>query len=646
MRHRLLCAFLFLTVSPLACGKGTRSCNTVILIVIDTLRADHVGCYGDPEAKTPNLDALAAHGIRFADATTPAPITLAATSSLMTGRWPFHHGVRDNERYVLPPSEVTLAERFQKAGWRTGAVVGSAILASDRGMAQGFESYDDAFQPPFPVYQPSLEFFAESFGRTQRRANVVTDLAMRTADGFGRDAYFLFVHYFDVHSYYDPPPGYAALHPHRPYDGEVSYVDAEIGRLLKHLESRHPLVVVVADHGEGLHEHGETEHGFLLYQSTLQVPVLVRGPGIPASRVRQDPISLVDIAPTLTNALHLPKDGPPQDGRALDWNQPEAAPFAIYSETCRTLVSYGWSELRAIREGSMKLISGPEIRLFDLAKDPHERAPVWDGNRDRVDAARERLVYRLRQDLNTMTGGETRQAILTALGQSSEPDRHELLESLGYVAGNETPPDHPGHAYPNPEDELPRWEAAQREKALYRRGLSLTTHGRLNEAVAAFDTVLVREPHRADVLYNRALARRKLGDEAGFTQDLDSALSADQRYVPALAARANVDEKQGREDLALSTWSRVLEIEPTNADALRSVSEIYLRKSAYDKALPYLRTLVSNFPQDAPARFNLGLAALKAGRETEAREHLEAFLNLAPGDPRAGEVRELLGTLR
>ncbi|HYV51352.1 MAG TPA: tetratricopeptide repeat protein, partial [Dongiaceae bacterium] len=467
----------------------------------------------------------------------------------------------------------------------------------------------------------------------------------RTADGFGRDAYFLFVHYFDVHSYYDPPPDYAALHPHRAYDGEVSYVDAEIGRLLKHLESRHPLVVVVADHGEGLYEHGETEHGFLLYQSTLQVPVLVRGPGIPASRVRQDPISLVDIAPTLLNALHLPKDGPPLDGRALDWNQPETAPFLIYSETCRTLVSYGWSELRALREGPLKLISGPKSQLYDLDHDPHETRPwyISGGASDGKEAA---VMYGYESDLSKLTGGETRQAILAALGRSSEPGRHELLESLGYVAGDETPPDHPGHAYPNPEDELPRWEAAQREKALYRRGLSLATHGRLKEAVAVFDTVLVREPHRADVLFNRALARHKLGDEAGFTQDLAAALTADPRYLPALAARANGEEKQGREDLAVRTWSRVLEIEPTNADALRSVSEIYLRKSAYDKALPYLRTLVSNFPQDAPARFNLGLAALKAGRETEAREHLEAFLNLAPGDPRAGEVRELLGTLR
>ena len=642
MLRRWILGFFCIAASGLACGRGSSRIDAVVLIVIDTLRADHVGCYGASGVETPHLDALAARGVRFADATTVAPVTLTAVSSLLTGRWPFHHGVRDNERYVLPAGEVTLAERFHDAGWRTGAVVGSAILASDRGLAQGFEGYDDAFKPPFVVYRASLEVFADDFARTQRRADVVTNLAIQQADTFGKDRFFLFVHYFDVHSYYDPPPRYGAL---PPYDGEAAFADEEIGRLLDHLAGRHPLVIVVADHGEGLNEHGETQHGFLLYQSTLHVPVLVAGPGI-SPLVREDPISLVDIAPTLIGALGLSQAGPPMDGRRLTWTQPETTPRPLYSETCRTLVSYGWSELRAIREGSMKLIAGPKSELYDLAKDTRETQPIsaWENNHDGAGSEEAALIARLEQDLQHLTGGETRQAVLAALARSNEPGRHELLESLGYVAGDDTPPVNPGRVYPNPKDELPVWEAEQREKALYRRGLTLATHGRLPEAIAAFDTVLTREPHRADVYYNRGLARHKLGDATGFASDLNAALKADPRYVPALIARANDQEKQNR-DLAQATWSRVLEIEPANADALRSVSEYYLRKNAYDRALPYLRSLVSALPQDAPARLNLGLAAAKAGYETEAREHLEAFLNLAPGDPRAGEVREFLRTL-
>jgi arylsulfatase A-like enzyme len=628
----MLLALLLLGACGPACTRSGGGPDAVVLIVIDTLRADHLGCYGSVLAKTPHLDALAAGGVRFSDAMTPAPVTLAAITSLLTGRWPFHHGVRDNDRYVLSPDEETLAERFHDAGWRTAAIVGSAILASDRGLAQGFDTYDDAFQGPFPVYRPALEVFADDFARTQRRADQVTDRALRAVDGFGKDPYFLFVHYFDVHSYYDPPPAYAALHPGRPYDGEVSFVDAEIGRLLGRLEHRHPLVIVVADHGEGLGEHGETEHGFLLFQSTLHVPLLVAGPGVPAGVVREDPVSLVDIAPTLAATLDLSSSGPAMDGRRLSWGRPETAPVSLYAETCRTLVSYGWSELRAVREGSMKLISGPRSELYDLARDPHENYPVSDPAR----------VTALEKDLQGMTRGETRSAVLAALSRAADPARRELLESLGYLSGDEASPSALSKTYPNPADQLPLWEKTQEEKALYRRGVAYAAHGRFQEAIAVFDSVLVSEPGRADVYYNRGLARHKSGDEAGFRDDLESALHADAKYVPALASRANLAAKAGTGSQAIADWSRILELEPANEDALRGLSEWYLRENAFERALPYLRALVSTLPQDAPARLNLGLAAAKVGREKEAREHLEAFLRLAPGDPRAAEVRDML----
>ena len=635
-RRSLSLCLALLAAGTLSCGQKKSGVDAVVMIVIDTLRADHVGCYGWTAATTPHLDALAARGLRFAKAMTPVPVTLPAVSSLLTGRLPFHHRVRDNERYVLPEEEVTLAERFHDAGWRTGAVLGSAILASDRGVSQGFETYEDAFQPPFPVYHASLEVFAEDFGRTQRRADVVTDLALRQAKSFGKDPFFLFVHYFDVHSYYDPPPPHGAQHPGRPYDGEISFVDAEIGRLLAGLESRHPLVVVVADHGEGLGEHGETQHGFLLYESTLGVPIIVAGPGVPTGLVRNDPVSLIDLAPTLVASLQLPENGPAWDGRRLVWDRPESAQSDLYAETCRTLVSYGWSELRALRRGSRKLISGPRSEVYDLEQDPSETHPIADPAQ----------VSELQTKLSQLTHGETREAILSALGRANEPERHELLESLGYLTGDEPEPASDGRTYPDPHDELPRWEMAQKEKALYRRGMTFATHGRYPEAIAVFDTVLAHEPDRADVYYNRGLARRKLGDEAGFRGDLAASLRADSRYVPALTARANDEERSGDAHAARDTWKRILELEPVNTSALQGLSEGYLRQNAYNEALPYLRRLVSATPEDAPARLNLGLAAAKAGRKEEAREHIEAFLRLAPGDPRAAELQKLLSELR
>jgi len=618
-----------------ACGRGADAPRALVLIVIDTLRADHLGSYGYTPARTPVLDALAARGTRFADAMTPVPVTLPAITSLLTGRLPFHHGVRDNERYVLSGEELTLAERFREAGWRTEAVVGSAILAADRGLAQGFERYDAAFGAPFPVYTPSLQVFAADLARTQRRADVVTDRALAALAGFGDAPFFLFVHYFDVHSYYDPPPLYAALHPKRLYDGEVSFVDAEIGRLLEGLaKHRDALVVVVSDHGEGLGEHGETEHGFLLHQSTLQVAFLAAGPDVPAGLVRTDPVSLVDLEPTLAAIFRLPEATPPRDGRALRWNEPETTPPSLYAETCRTLVSYGWSELRALRRERWKLIAGPRNDLYDLKADPAERNPGTDPAR----------ASAMREEIAAMTGGETREAILGALHGEIDPGRRELLESLGYIAGTDLPAA-PGRVYSNPADELPRWEEAQKRKALYRRGVTFASQGALAEAIALFDSVLVAEPTRADVFYNRALARRKLGDEAGFRRDLAAALRADERYVAGLTLQASVDAKDGRGPLAVERWKKALQIEPGNVDALRGLSEWYLKQSAFLQALPPLRSLVSKLPGDAPARLNLGLAAAKLGRTAEAREHLEAFLGLAPDDPRASGVRQMLSTL-
>jgi arylsulfatase A-like enzyme len=303
----LLGAALLVTA---ACGRGKNGPGALVLIVIDTLRADHLGAYGSSEASTPVLDALAARGTRFAQAMTPAPITLPAVSSLLTGRLPFHHGVRDNDRYTLPETELTLAERFRGAGWRTQAVVASAILASDRGLSQGFETYEDKFAPPFPIHTPTLEVFADELARSQRRADAVTDLALAGLAGLGDEPFFLFVHYFDVHSYYDPPPPYREKHRNNLYDGEVSFVDAEIGRLLEGLAKRpDALIVVVSDHGEGLGEHGETST-VLLHQSTVQVAFLAAGPGVPVGLVRTDPVSLVDVEPTLAAIFRLRGQSP------------------------------------------------------------------------------------------------------------------------------------------------------------------------------------------------------------------------------------------------------------------------------------------------------------------------------------------------
>jgi arylsulfatase A-like enzyme/Flp pilus assembly protein TadD len=603
-----------------------------VLIVIDTLRADHLGCYGSPNAHTPNLDALAARGVRFTDAMTPVPVTLPATASLLTGLWPFHSGVRDNEHYVLSPEKVTLAERLQAAGWWTGAVVASSILSADRGLDQGFEVYDDHFQSPYPVYRQELEPFADELAGTRRRADTVTDLALARLEENGDEPFFLFVHYFDVHSYYDPPPAYAQMHPDSPYDGEVSFVDAEIGRLLEGLEGRDDaLVVVVSDHGEGLGEHGESEHGFFLYQSTLHVPVLAAGPGVPEGVEYTAPMSLIDLEPTLAGMLDLAFAGG-RDGRRLEWEGEDDDERPLYAETCRTLVSYHWSELRALRQGQWKLITGEPVELYDLSADPGELESLGP-----VAPAPEMTA-----ELERLTGGETRADIITDLSEEPDPGRRELLESLGYIGGDGSVSVEEG-SFPHPRDELANWLEYQEQKRRYRIAVTLASRGRYEEAIALFDTVLVEAPDRADVYYNRAVARRGLGDEAAYLGDLESALRVNPDYVPALQLMAQRREQQGSLQEAYALWTRVYELDPSQTPALQALATRWLKQDQPAKALPYLRQLVQESPEDPTARFNLGLAAWNSGNQGEAREHLELFLQLAPGDPRASSVREMLG---
>jgi len=631
-KRTLLASLILLVLLSPACGrKGADRPGALVLIVIDTLRADRLGSYGYAKARTPYLDALAARGVRFTDAMTPVPVTLPAVTSLLTGLWPFHHGVRDNEHYVLSPDVVTLTERLRAAGWRTAAVVASSILAADRGLDQGFEVYDDHFQGPYPVYHPSLEPFQDQLSVTRRRADTVTDLALAQLHDFGDEPFFLLVHYFDVHSYYDPPPAYAQMHPDSPYDGEVSFVDSEIGRLLEGLAPRKDaLVVVVADHGEGLDEHGEPEHGFFLYQSTLHVPVLVAGPGVPEGAERTAPMSLVDLEPTLAGMLDLAFSGG-RDGRRLSWDEDGNPERPLYAETCRTLVSYHWSELRALRQGEWKLITGEPVELYDLGSDPHELH----------DLGPTLPAPELEEELNRMTGGETRADIVAALREEPDPGRKELLESLGYIGGDEEAVTE--GQFPPPREELPNWLAYQERKRRYRVAVTLAARGRYAEAIALFDSVLVEDPDRADAYYNRGITRRNLGDVTGFMEDVNHALRVNPDFVPAIQAKAAWTGEQGNLSQSYALWTRVHDLDPSNVAALRALAGRWMQANEPIKALPFLRELVQEIPEDPTARFNLGLAAWKAGKRDEAREHLEVFLQLAPNDKRAPSVREMLG---
>jgi arylsulfatase A-like enzyme/Flp pilus assembly protein TadD len=351
----------FLAVVAIAGCTGEPPRPNLILLSVDTLRADHLSCYGSDSTSTPHFDRLAREGVLFEDVSTVAPTTLPAHASLLTGVFPMHHGARDNVGFRVRDDVPTLATILKEAGYRTGGFVGSFVLDSRFGLARGFDVYSDAM--------PETER-----GLLERRGDAVLKEAMDWIDGDREGPFFAFLHFFDPHRPYDPP---GAFEPRGEdlgagYRAEVLYVDSLLGTLLDVLEARglsdSTAVVVTADHGESLGEHGEDTHGFFLYQSTLRVPLLVRAPSLPAGRRITDVARTVDIAPTVLEILGVEApagfDGVSLLATPLDRD--------VYSETLLPRLHYGWSELRSLRRKNWKLVLAPRAELYDLQADPGE----------------------------------------------------------------------------------------------------------------------------------------------------------------------------------------------------------------------------------------------------------------------------------
>ncbi len=381
---------------------GASGCNrievaaarpNVLLVSIDTLRADHVGAYGASFAETPTLDRLAAEGTRFARAVASSPLTLPSHAALLTGRHPHQIGVRHNGMYMLAPALETLPERLRDAGWATGAFVGSYVLAARFGLDQGFDRYDDA----------TSTGLAAPGGYAERGADAVSDAALAWLESAPRP-FFLWTHYYDPHASYRPPAPWAERFAGRPYDGEIAWVDAQLARVVAALRSRgeleRTLVVVTSDHGESLGEHGELTHGYLLYDAVLRVPLILRGPGVPAGRVVDPLVRSVDVAPTVLAWLGR-EALPASAGRDLRplWEGADRAERVAYSETLATELELGWSPLFSIRTEGFRYVQAPTPELYDVQADPVERENLLHGDPHAHAAEASELATRLQSIL-------------------------------------------------------------------------------------------------------------------------------------------------------------------------------------------------------------------------------------------------------
>jgi uncharacterized protein (TIGR02996 family) len=631
----------------------------VLLITLDTTRADRLGAYGYAAAVTPNLDRLAADGVRFARAVSPAPLTLPAHASLMTGRNPYGHGVRNNGHFVLPDDVPTLAERFAAAGYDTAAFVSSYVLDRQFGLARGFAHYDDALDPPRgPADSIELE----------RRGDRTVAAASAWLSGRGSAPgrpYFLWVHLYDPHDPYTPLMAYMARFERRLYDGEIAFVDTLVGELLTRAghgttTGSAPLVVVAADHGESLGDHGESTHGLFVYESAVRVPLIVAWPGTLAPRVVEPTVGLVDLAPTMAALAGLPGlDG--VDGRSLapllgGARSADDPSHAFYAETYFPQFFMGWAPLRTVRDGAWKLIDAPEPELYDLAADPAERTNRYDAEPARARALRRTLeqLTRSGQDRASQapTSAEARQR-LSALGYVSSP---------APVAPAGTPAADPKRMAPlferllDGNRALARGQAAEAARiatevltqdggnafARLVLGRARLAEGRHQDAIDALRAYLTAVPGSADAHHWIALAQLRLGDRARALAEEEAALALDPRHGPALALHAGLLFSSGRRDEAVEALGDAVAADPANATLRVSYADLLADAGRPADAEREYRRVLETRPNDAAALLGLGLLYARTDRLDPALAALTRVLEIDPAQDEARFERAVI----
>ena len=617
----------------------------VLLVTIDTLRADHVGAYGYAAAETPALDGLARAGVRAEDAVVQVPQTRPSHASLFTGRNPFEHGLRDNFSPPLASSVPTLATLLRRAGYDTAAFIGAYPVARPSGLDQGFSTFDD----PFGAGEAGTSREA----RSERRAGEVVDRALAWLAKPRRSPFFLWAHLYDPHAPYEPPAPFRERFARRPYDGEVAYADSQVARLLAWLDRSgrrtDTLVVVTSDHGEGLGDHGESEHMLLVYDSTLRVPLLMSWPGrLPAGGRVSGQFRSVDLLPTLLDLLGLPETPTSGVSRAAVWRAGGHIPDnESYAESLYGSLHYGYAPLRALRAEGWKYVEAPRPELYRVAEDPGETKNLL--------ASSAPTATRLRTRLATYDAKGPAPSVTPAVSK----DAAERLAALGYVGGGISSGPRSGA---DPKDKLAEFEANQRDM---REALRLYRASDLAGAIRLFSRVSRSETTSFNVEYylGRSLLETRRAAEAAPHLEKAVELAPTAAVAWVSLTRAYVD--QGQLPAARKAVDRGLVQAPDNPELLAMRARILLQqgdpaaRAALEQArtrdprdarvrvdlanlyrgagdLPHARAeadeAVRLDPKSADAHVARGLVLGALGREPEAAESLRAALQLQPDD--------------
>ena len=623
--------------------------RNVILISIDTCRADHLSCYGYPRQTTPNIDAFAAQAALFENTIAPVPITLPAHCSMLTGTIPPYHGVHDNGEYQLDRSNVTLAKILKQSGFTTGAIISSLVLDSAFGIDQGFDTYNDQFENERKTEGDSSERIGEETSR----------FAINWLQQHKKEKFFLFLHYFDPHAAYIPPEPFASKYAQNPYAGEIAYTDHCIGLVLNKLKELQlydsTLIIITGDHGEMRHEHGESTHSYFIYQSAIKVPLIFRLPGQYESKKITDFVGLVDITPTICSLLKIKM---PSEVHGIDLsdyikgNKPKLKDRHIFSESL-TPTLYNASSLLGVVTEKWKYIQTTRPELYDLVKDPHETSNLINQQPQRGRILRDRLKQILERAVRK-----------DQVNSKMELDdaRRKQLQSLGYVTGAIIEDFSFEQTKDDPKDLVDFHELNLRVPALifqekyeqakvlaqklaqqrpdcqlgYGHLAKIATKQKDYSTTALYlKKILQLKPNDVTILNNMGMALQSLNRFEEAISYYRTALQISPNHAGVHNNLGYTLVAQNKLDEALNHFIKAIELNPNSALAHYRLAELFLYQNKLAGAVTHYTEVLRIKPKNVKAHLRLGLALTRQEKTNQAIAHYKTAIQLKPNSVQA-----------
>jgi len=638
--------------APASKQPAPRDVN-VLLITLDTLRADHLSCYGGRKVSTPNIDGLAARGVRFAQAVAQVPLTTPSHASILTGAYPQVHKLRDNGGFVLDGSVPTLATVTNDAGFETAAFVGAAVLNRHFGLHRGFNHYGDNLNEKRDAkLLPGVVAELRGEAVTRRALDWLDQQAKPGNSRATAKNFFLWTHYYDPHFPYDPPEPFGSRFQKDKYSGEIAYVDHQVGELLKGLATRgfaeRTLVVLMADHGESLGDHGEFTHGVFLYDSTMHIPLIVAGPGLPAGKVISRQVRSIDVMPTIVDYLALSPGNQVQGLSLLTATiESRSLPANLaYMETLYPKTALGWAELRAVRTDEWKYVAAPKPELYHLPEDPAEAHSVNEGQKVRA----------VELDKHVWEVAGPRESLGKLARSPVNDDTMRQLQSLGYASAGARRELRIDMSGADPKDRA-------HVLAVLERVSDHMNHDRFAAAVPLLEGILkddatnpliykdlgacyqrLRQFRKAMPVYQQAIQNKadtdethaelgeilvRLGELPAAANAMETAAEMNLSNLQNLSNLATLYLQMGRPPDVERTLKAILAQNPKHAQAYNVYGILEIQRGQGNTARGYFEKAVENDPELTEPYLNLGLLAQQAGQSQIAIDYYKKFLERA-----------------